>query len=290
MRIIDTHIHFYNLNNNINTWIKNAIDSPYLQVNHLPQMLLDSSKNEIYGVLHVEAHDSAIPTEVEIKWLEQAMQATPKLRYKHIAFVDITLSITDFITIINQIKTYKYVVGIRHILSYQPDFRYNPCDSDLSKNKNILENLKYLAKNNLIFACQAYPYQIKNLLPLIYASKVSCIVDHFALPGWHVKNDENHKLWQSTVLELAKSPNIFLKMSGLDMLQPKSEFAEIIDYILNNFPIARLLYGSNNPVSNQGDYNTWGHDLLEHFKHLNPKTCDDIFYNNAYKLLFDSEG
>ncbi|MCC2625259.1 MAG: amidohydrolase [Burkholderiales bacterium] len=284
MKLIDTHLHFWDLNNNINNWVLRQTNAPFFNKNYLPEMQPKICDNELYGVVHVEAHDSAVTTITEIKWLDSIMKGNESLKYRHIAFADITLPITEFSTLIKQIKDYKKVIGIRHILSNNPKFDYSPCGEDLSSNSNIMQNLKYLAQNNLIFDCQMYPYQIQNIIPAITSSNVTTIIDHLALPAWNQDNDEDHKVWQQTIKNLSLLKNIFIKMSGLDMFKQEAEFDTVVNYCLENFPIEQLMYGSNYPVSFTHDYNYWYNYLNK--LNLSADEKEQIFFKNAHALFF----
>lgn len=284
MKLIDTHLHFWDLNNKINSWVLRQTEAPFFNKNYLPEMLPRLCSTELYGVIHVEAHDSAIPTITEIKWLDSVMKGNKALKYRHIAFVDITMPALEFATLINQIKEYKNVIGIRHILSHNPKFDYSPCDEDLSTNSNILQNLSCLAQNNLIFDCQMYPYQIQNILPAITSSNVTTIIDHLALPAWNQDNDEDHKTWKEAIKKLSLLKNVFIKMSGLDMFKQEAEFDTVVNYCLENFPINRLMYGSNYPVSCNHDYNHW-YSYLKKIN-LSADEKEQIFFKNAHDLFF----
>ncbi len=283
MNVIDSHIHFWDLSKNINNWVFKT-NNPLLIKNYLPSDAIKKFNDSIYGVIHIEAHDSVIPTGVEITWLNGIMDNTPNLSYKHIAFVDITLPNKDFASTINQIKQNKNVAGIRHILSYNPKFDYSPCSEDLSKHANIAANLKYLAQNNLIFDCQMYPYQLNNILPAITESGVLSVVDHLALPAWREKDDPDHKLWQDTILGLSEIDNVFIKLSGIDMFRRETEFDEVVKFCLKNVPIGRLIYGSNYPVSFTHDYNYW-FDYLNNLG-LSATEKEQIFFKNAFDIFF----
>ena len=281
MKIIDTHLHFWELENNFNSWVMRQ-SSKNLQKNYLPTDILNISNNELIGVVHVEAHDSAIPTIQEIKWLAEKMKNMP-LQYKHIAFADITLPHSEFTNIIDQITPFNNVVGVRHILSYTTKFGYNPNDADLSSNENIKGNLEYLAKNDLIFDCQVYSNQMKNVLPAIIASKVTIVIDHMLLPAWNNYNDEYCKLWQETITQISSLDNVHLKLSGLDMFLPENNFDSAVKYCVEKFPSSRLLYGSNYPVSFNHDYNAWYNYLVN--LELSDSEKEQIFYKNAMNLF-----
>jgi L-fuconolactonase len=286
MKTIDSHIHFWDLKNNINNWVF-RVNNPSLEKNYMPDVIASKFNGDLYGVVHIEAHDSDIPTINEVSWLSSIMKANPKLKYSHIAFVDITLPNAQFSNIIEELKEYKNVVGIRHILSYNPKFDYSPCDTDLSKNPNIHDNLGCLAKNNLIFNCQMYPYQINNILPAVTTSGVTCVVDHFALPAWNEKGDTDHNLWQEIMTKLSILDNVFIKISGIDMFRKESEYKEVVQFCLDKFPINRLIYGSNYPVSFNSNFNYW----YEYLNNMNLSSAEkeQIFFKNACKVFFCSE-
>lgn len=281
LKKIDTHLHFWDLGNKFNNWVLYQTDSSELKKNFLPDALFID--DTLYGVVHIEAHDSAISTINEIKWLSGIMQKYPYVKYAHIAFADITLPYDEFSQIINEIKQHAQVKGIRHILSHSPRYKYNPCDEDISNHKNILGNLQCLMQNKLIFDCQMYPYQLQNILPHIIYSGVTCIIDHCALPAWD--NMHDYDLWQKLVIELGQVRHIYLKLSGLDMFKPEEEFAGIVDFCLEHIPYERLMYGSNYPVSFTNNYNYWFDFLNTAIK--NAAIKEKIFLNNAANVFFN---
>lgn len=281
MKIIDTHLHFWDLGNKINSWVLRQTEQPFFNKSYLPESLFNIAKLD--GIVHIEAHDSTIPTLTEIEWLNTIMQKNKGVKYAHIAFADITLPNNKFCAIIDQIMQYQCVKGIRHILSHHPNYQYNPCDEDLSEHINIQDNLSYLSKNNLIFNCQMYPYQLSKFIDFVEIAQVKCIVDHMALPVWNNQND--CQIWKNVVIKLSKMNNVFIKLSGLDMFKHESEFTEIINYCINNVPHNRLLYGSNYPVSCNSKYTLWQ-------KHLNKlihveEDKELIFFENANNLFFN---
>lgn len=263
----------------MNSWVLKE-SNPNLKKDYLPNNLIKNCKNELIGFVHVEAHDSAIPTIKEVEWLENEMK-NHKLSYKHIAFVDLTSSTVDFKKIIDQLVSYKSVSGIRHILSYAEKFDYNPNSEDLSKHENIPRNLEHLATNSLIFDCQVYADQLENILPAIVKYNNVTVIDHMLLPAWKSIDDEDCKYWQNAIIEIARHKNIYLKLSGLDMFQQDFDFA--VKFCLENFPLERLMYGSNYPVSCNNDYNIWANylDKLD----LSKEIKEHLFYKNAQKIF-----
>jgi predicted TIM-barrel fold metal-dependent hydrolase len=285
MQIIDSHVHFWDLKNKINSWVLKQCRVE-LQTDYLPSSMVSGEKSNIYGFVHVEAHDSAISTLNEIKWLRAEMEKA-NLRYKHIAFADITQPFNEFKLTIDSIRINPNVVGIRHILAHHPKFKYNPCDLDLSNNKNIGNNILYLAESNLIFNCQLYPYQIRGILPAIENCKITTLLDHILLPIWNDINDKEGKLWCDSISEISTMENVYLKLSGLDMFQDESKYTEVINECLNRFPYTRILYGTNFPVSFTHDYTFWYKVLDRIISTSGHKKA--IFYENAFNLFFKNE-
>jgi predicted TIM-barrel fold metal-dependent hydrolase len=130
-----------------------------------------------------------------------------------------------------------------------------------------------------IFECQAYPYQIEKLLPMIEDLKLPTMIEHLALPAWH---DHKQKwLWQSIVNKIEQNPYVYIKLSAIDMFQPRENFSFILDQVFEKIS-NRCVYGSNYPVSFTQNYNYW-------FDYLNqyPFTQNErrqIFYGNAQKF------
>lgn len=284
MKIIDSHIHFWDLTNNINNWVYEA-NNPSLEKNYMPDTIINKFNGDLYGVVHIEAHDSDILTVNEVNWLSSIMKNNPKLKYSHIAFADITLPTVQFCNIIDELKEYENVVGMRHIMSHNPKFDYSPCGTDLSNSPNIYDNLDYLAKNNFIFNCQMYPYQINNILSAIISSGVTCVIDHLALPAWNEKGDIDHQLWQEMIIKLSKLDNVFIKVSGIDMFRKEAEFKDVVQFCLDKFPINRVMYGSNYPVSFNNDYNYW-YEYLS-IMNLSSVEKEQLFFKTAYEVFFE---
>ncbi len=245
LQAIDTHVHFWDLNQKINSWVLNQSNEA-LKHDFLPQMLQQKMQDKLYGAVHIEAHDSRIDTEVEIKWLMAVAQKCPAIEIKHIAYVDMTLPKTQFIAKLDKLKQYPQVVGIRHILAYEQGVDYCPESQDLSTYPNVIANLQILADYNLIFDCQAYPRQLLNLASYLKASRVKTAIEHCGLPLWG--NDEQRQLWQQSMRVLSEVENVSLKLSGLQMLGQLAHSKAIIDYTIDCFGYQRLMYASNNPV------------------------------------------
>lgn len=92
--IIDSHIHFWDLSNNLNTWVKDT---------DLPKMVCPVDF-EIDNFVHIEAHDDNIDNLAEYKWLKNNFK---NKTVKVIAFIDFTQSIALFEHKIISLSAYK---------------------------------------------------------------------------------------------------------------------------------------------------------------------------------------
>lgn len=117
-------------------------------------------------------------------------------------------------------------------------------------------------------------------MPLIIESKVTCIIDHMALPAWDNQND--YDLWQRVILKLGKIDNLFIKLSGLITFQEQNKFKNIIQFCLDHISADKLLYGSNYPVSFTNDYNFW----RSYLNTIVLSEKEKLFYSNAKQLFF----
>ena len=272
LQVIDTHVHFWDLQQNINTWV---VKQPNVQLKRdfLPDCLQKKMANKLYAAVHVEAHDSCIDTEVEIKWVMDVAEKSV-LEIKHIAYVDMTLAKEQFIAKLNKLKQYRQVVGIRHILAYEQGVDYCPESQDLSAHPNLLTNLQILADYDLIFDCQAYPRQLLNLAPHLKAAQVKTAIEHCGLPLWD--NEEQKELWQQCMQALSRLEHVFLKLSGLEMLAQMGHAKDILKYAVEYFGLQRLMYASNNPVCFTDHPLQW-FEVLENVL----GTHQGVFYRNA---------
>ena len=274
---IDTHVHFWQLSQKINKWVENQGSNPKLKKDFLPQSLLQHSQG-LSGVVHIEAHDSAVETEIEINWLQKLSKTVPQLPIRHIACVDITLEPEAFEKIMVKLKSYPQVVGIRHILSFDQDENYSLQDKDLSQHPFITKNLKILQSYDYIFDAQAYPTQLLNLLPAIAESQVKTVIEHLAIPIFSTQ-DKKMK-WQHSIKTFVQLNHVYIKLSGLEMFDKIMDSQEIIEFALKEFTTKKAVFGSNYPVCFTDKPTAW----LEVVKQLDLDDAQAILFDNAWQL------
>jgi len=214
MKIIDPHLHLFNLEEGDYQWLK-ADKPPFwpdkkvIEKNFQQQDLQLSAPIALSGFVHIEAgFDNQQPCR-EIAWLE----STCSLPFRSIAAIDLLLPCNDFLPVIEQLCRYQSVVGVRDILD----------ENALTylSNTQVKMNLEQLAKHQLIFECQMSLVDVpatKQLINVIKAlPELNIVINHAGFPPEQV-NGEAWKSWQQSLQWLSHHENIAIKCSGFEMI------------------------------------------------------------------------
>jgi L-fuconolactonase len=190
MKIIDPHLHLFNLEQGDYQWLK--ADSPpyWLDKNTIRQSFTEndlalSDPLQLAGFVHIEAgFDNQQPWR-EIAWLEDNCS----LPFRAIAGVNLLLPTNEFQQILDKLDKFESVVGVRDILDE------NAC-AYLS-NPHVKENLAQLAQQQLIFECQMPLTDVEATEQLIAVitelPTLKLVINH---AGWPPE-DIDSKQWQN---------------------------------------------------------------------------------------------
>jgi L-fuconolactonase len=168
--------------------------------------------------------------------------------------------------------------GVRHTTAYDdsPDVRGSTTVSPkgLMASKEFRRGFAHLAKLGLSYDSWLYHPQIKELTDLARAfPETTIIMDHCGGPlgigPYAGRRDEIFKTWEADVREIAKCPNVNVKLGGLGMkvngwgfekedLPPTSEkvaatFKPYVETCIKHFGPERAMFESNFPVD-KGSY------------------------------------
>jgi L-fuconolactonase len=133
-------------------------------------------------------------------------------------------------------------------------------DLDWMLRHSVLAALAAMARHDLVFDALVQPMHLSRLLRVADAlPQLRIIIDHAAKPDIAAGAVEP---WRSLMAELARRPNVHVKLSGLitearedwsvEHLQP------YVQRVLEIFGAARVIWGSDWPVLNlRGDYGRW---------------------------------
>lgn len=290
MKILDPHIHLFNLSLGSYQWLK-ADNPPFWPDKHLINRDFNKSDlnlmspNKLAGFVHIEAgFDNQQPLK-EITWLESALVCPATPFFRSIAYLDITLPAHEFIAVLGSLKKHTSVVGIRYIL-----------DDDaptLLNTPQIIENLTQLAKANLLFEAQLNLSDTKVVKPLIKLLEMSLkvTINH---AGTHASAflplpNEN---WFKNIKKLSTYENCAIKCSGWELVNREYTQAtqtEVINHCLAYFGENRVMLASNFPlVLFSESYNDYWKKLTE-IEIWSEALKTKIFYENSYHWYeFDS--
>jgi len=291
-KIIDPHIHLFDLLQGDYQWLKNENppfwpDKSLINKNFSEIDLTLNKPLELAGFVHIEAgFDNKHPWR-EITWLE----ANCKLSFKSVAAIDLTLNQVEFTDQIEKLLNHHSVVGCRHILDEQA--------VELLSQQNVQINLALLAKKQLSFDLQMPLTDIKavKLICEIIAKTptLRVVIDHAGWPPY-IKNiqlgnaQSYHKTWQdwlSGLKAISQFQQCAIKCSGWEMIDREfnSDWQRaVIESCVSAFGDNRVMLASNFPLTlfNQSYDNLW-----DSYKRLGESLIRDkypalTFANAAY--------
>eukprot|EP00494_Astrolonche_serrata_P032805 UN33074 len=110
-------------------------------------------------------------------------------------------------------KNANKVVGIRHILNYEPTWPKTP--KNWIKDDTWKKNYQLLEKYNLNFDCQANPHQLMDCAEFFAKHpKIPVIVNHLGTPK-NPDDEKEMKQWEDGMKALAKLKHVYVKISML---------------------------------------------------------------------------
>jgi len=252
MKIIDPHLHLFNLEQGNYHWLyDDTIDFGYnkniIQQSFTSRDLQLQPPLSLQAFVHIEAGFNNSQPWLEIDYLENEV----KNSFKSVAGLDITLPTKTFKEHLDKLTTYQSVAGIRDILDDRA--------VELLTNNNVISNLKSIAEYNLTFELQMPLGDPESFRALVSAmdelNNLNIVINHLGWPN--IDDDKFWKNWKSHIEILGKYENIAIKCSGWEMT---SDFAkkspdekthlkaQTIKHCLKHFSSERVLIASNFPL------------------------------------------
>jgi predicted TIM-barrel fold metal-dependent hydrolase len=257
MKIIDPHLHLFNLDQGDYHWLK-ADNPPFwpdksiISKNFIEQDLTLNQPLHLAGFVHIEAGFDNLNPWREVAWLEQHCRKP----FRTIAFLDLSLEVSAFKSGLNKLKQFSSVVGIRHIF-----------DDDalaLQVLTQVKENLALVAEQALLFELQM-PLDnlaaVDNIIAIAKAvPKLQLIINH---AGWPTLNstenntENNTKInaknsaWLTGLQCLSQVANCAIKCSGWEMSDRTYQLNTVkivINDCLEYFGDDRVMLASNFPL------------------------------------------
>lgn len=273
LKRVDSHQHFWNYKPQTHPWITDEM--ALLKRDFSPgDLLLEFNKNGIEGSVAVQAEQ----TLKETLWLLELAH-----NYHWILGVVGWVDLRDprveaEIDGLREIKQFK---GVRHVLQGEPD------DAFLF-NQQFNRGIDLLTKAGLTYDILIYEGQLPAAIEFVKKHPdQKFILDHAAKPNIKFRGREP---WSARLRELARSENVYCKISGLVTEADWSrwtggDFSYYLETALEAFSPSRLLFGSDWPVCLlAADYARVIQITEDYFSKLSPSERDLIYHKNARRF------
>jgi predicted TIM-barrel fold metal-dependent hydrolase len=252
MKIVDPHVHIWDLSTGIYPWLEKPStnfmgnNAPIARSYLLEELLAEGGDEFLISkIVNVEA----LPADQlgETIYL-QALADRTGFPQAIVAAADLSDPAVE--RLLEKHTESANVRGIRQILNRHENVLLNCTNHDYMSNPLWRRNLGLLRIHRLSFDMQLYPHQIKEAAAVIAEQPdVQFIINHAAmfadrtLSGW--------KKWRAGLRTLAALENVTIKISGLGMLDHRWTIESIRPYVLETldaFGTKKSMFASNFPA------------------------------------------
>lgn len=227
LKIIDSHFHVWDLQQQTLDWLNASDDVATLRRSFSIEELVDEYRKvpdvALEGLIHVEADttDSSVEDHKILTLMEQVPALIGAVTHKRLTE---TISVaSDF-------------VGVREVL-HNSDIPRGRCLQD-----SFLQGLEALASQNTVFEAVIREEELSDLYQACAAVPKAVV----ALNHCGNVSRLDHQYIQA-IESLAALPNVYCKISGLPADQPQFS-QKVLGLLESTFSRERLLYASNWPV------------------------------------------
>jgi len=258
-RIVDAHIHWWDLDNNYYPWLmdKQEGDSglsgagPIAHTYVAKQYLEDAAGYDISAVVHIEAQWDPTNSLGETRWLDGLARSGEDegLLAALVGFANLAEDNCE--RLLEGHASSGMMRSIRHMLNRIED---NPAKcwaaEDFTVNTAWLKNYGLLKKYNLGFDLMCFSNMMHRMADLAHKHPdIMIYLEHAGMP--HEFDEAGNERWRSGMNALAANENVVAKISGLGTVIPDWNEALIRPYVLETidiFGVDRIMFASNFPT------------------------------------------
>jgi L-fuconolactonase len=272
MKVIDSHVHFWQFDAVRDAWI-----TPDMQVirrdfypAHIAPLL---NENNIAGIVAVQADQS----DTETAFLLQLAKENPFIKGV-VGWIDLTHR--DIEDRLLAYKNEPNLRGFRHIAEGE-------ADGFLTRN-DVVRGIGLLGNHGFTYDILVRHHRLHDAIGL--SEKLPAqpfMLDHCAKPALRTNQTEN---WATALKELAQNPNIYCKLSGLlteshwHNCDEKSIY-NCLDVVFDAFSTQRVAFGSDWPVMLlAGNYSQWLKMVQNYIAGFTPQEQENILHKNAERF------
>jgi L-fuconolactonase len=233
---IDAHQHF---------WAYSLAEYPWIQPDW--PIRRDFLPADLAPLLQASGLDGSVAVQArqsleESRWLLKLAAASPEIKGV-VGWVD--LRAPDVEEQLGLLAAHPKFVGVRHVVQDEPDDRF-------MLGEDFLRGIGKLKAFGLTYDILIYPRQLSEAIELVRTyPEQAFVLDHLAKP---LIREGLLSPWREQVRELAASPNVMCKVSGLVtearwFAWKPEDFLPFLDVIFQAFGPDRLMFGSDWPVA-----------------------------------------
>jgi L-fuconolactonase len=275
--IVDTHVHLWDIDHLSYPWLSGV---PLLNRSFSVDDYNKACGNLIVEkIVFMQCECDILQYKQEVEWVTKLARMDPRIQ-GIVAWAPLEKG-EDSRNEIEELKRNPLVKGIRRIIQFEPDLEF--ClRSDFIKGVNMLPEY------GLTFDICISHIHNKNLIRFLdKCPGVPMILDHIGKPD--IRNNRLDP-WRSEIREIAKFPNVYLKLSSLateadqqnwtvDGLKPYA------NHVIECFGPDRTVFGSDWPVVTQAaDIPVCIETILDILKGCSREDLKKIFYQNGKKF------
>ncbi len=276
MKRIDSHQHFWQYNPAEHVWMTDAMQ--VLKKDFLP--------TDLAPLLNQIGFDCCIAVQArqsieETNWLLRIANKNDFIKGV-VGWVDLLSPNID--ETLSGYTNQKKLVGVRHVV-------HDEADDNFMLQPAFQNGIAALKEFNLTYDLLLFPKHLPVALQLAEKfPEQSFVLDHIAKPFVHKKEISP---WKDDLMELAKQPNVFCKLSGI-VTEAKwndwkeDDFKQYLDIVTESFGTNRIMIGSDWPVCTlSGNYSSTMSIVINYANQFSKEISDGILGGNCinfYKL------
>ena len=192
---------------------------------------------ELVKWVHVSALTSPQHARAELDWLDSSARAGG-IPYAVIGTLDPSQPVAEIERALDDAVQKPAYRGLRFLGGFEHE----------SDHAHAV--LSLLATRNLVYDAVASPGGIRSVAKAVGRHPdLTVVLEHVGWP--HGTSREHFAAWASEMAELAAVPNVYCKLSGLEMVVHGNDldaFRRFFDEALRLFGAARCMFGSNLPI------------------------------------------
>jgi L-fuconolactonase len=235
-RRIDSHQHFWRYDPRYYDWITNEMSA--LKRDFLPEDLIPELRaNNLDGCVAVQANQSEGETAFLLELAERHSEIKGVVGWVDLRSWELQSRLAHF-------SRFKKLRGLRHIVQSEADDRFMLCE-------DFVAGIAALDDFGLTYDILIYPRQLQAAIALVRKfPEQKFVVDHMAKP---LIRSRQISPWAEQMREVAKSQNVYCKVSGLITEADwhnwrESDLSPYLDVVMESFGPHRMMFGSDWPV------------------------------------------